>query len=61
LDWSSGTWVGQGKASNAFALKEPRRYFDEGGALKLRVELRNAMQGGAGCIATDLSLKGTQP
>lgn len=61
LDWSSGAWIDQGKPRNTLKLEDPRRFFDEAGALKLRVDLKNAMQGGAGCIATDLSLKGTQP
>ncbi len=61
LDWSSGEWVGQGEARNSFSIEQPRRFFDEAGSLKLRVDLENALQGGAGCIATDLSLKGTQP
>jgi hypothetical protein len=61
LDWSSEEWVGQGEARNSFSIEQPRRFFDESGSLKLRVDLKNAMQGGSGCIAADLSLKGTQP
>jgi len=61
LDRSSGEWVGQAQGRNTFELEEPQRFFDDAGALTLRVDLKNAMQSGAGCIATDLALKGTQP
>lgn len=61
LEWSSGEWIGQDNARSAYKLDQPQRFFDESGTLKLRIDLKNAMQGGAGCIATDLSLKGTQP
>lgn len=59
-DWSGESWVAQQQIKNQMPLDQPQRFFSDGGSLRLRLQLQNAMQKGSGCITTDVSVKGTQ-
>lgn len=61
FDWQGSEWIAQPDTLTTFPVSDTERFISDNAAVKVRLNLQNALQGGGGCLTTSLSLKGQTP